>query len=336
MFFCDLLTALKVPHTDAYSAKRFMSMPFMSMFGLTSLLREYGVGSQGVALSDKTQVAKLPTPFVAPVKAREWVIVTRAADGRVDYLTQGQLEHADTQTFADGWTGEALLLKADSKSSEPEYCRHRLAEIMREVRDIGIWVCVVALGLYLFVANGLWQNGWAYVAVALNIIGLTVSYMLCQKTVGIHTRAADKVCSAIQAGGCDTVINTGGTFLGIFHWAEVGLAYFSVSLVTLLAFPQALDWLALINVLCLPYTVWSVSYQHFKAHAWCTLCLTVQATLWLLFFTYMWSFWWRTIHWSATPFVMVACYVAVCLALNKLIAVFNQNSRNNDSSNSVN
>lgn len=328
MFFSDLLTALHVPHTDAYSQRRFMSMPFMSMFGMKGLLAEYGVAAQGVSLADKSEIALVPTPFVAPVKAREWVIVTDVGDGKVRYLSQGVAETADVDMFNAAWTGVAMVFGTDCQSREPDYCKHRFAEIMTVVRNVALWVCLGALALIGFVAGGLWRHPWAYALVVLDVLGLAASFMLVQKTAGIHTRAAENVCAAIERGGCDTVINTGGTFLGIFHWSEVGLAYFSVSLVALLAVPAtALPWLALINVLCLPYTVWSVCYQHFKIHAWCTLCLTVQGTLWLLFIAYLSTGWWHQLTWSLMPVVLVLCYVTVCVALNRLLPLITRNDK---------
>lgn len=81
--------------------------------------------------------------------------------------------------------------------------------------------------------------------------------------------------------------------------------------------------LALCNVCCLPYTVWSIWYQRFRAHKWCTLCVGVQTTLWLLFFCYLGG---GHFH-GAFPlkvdtFVLVAVYVTAVLALNLLMRFF--------------
>lgn len=330
MFFCDVLTALRVPHTAEYSCKRFNSMPFKSMFGMQSLLREYGVTSLAVNVGDHSEVSQLPLPFVAPVKAHEWVIVTGVDNGKVDYISQGQHESVSAATFDDAWTGNALLMRADSGAAEPHYRAHRFTEIMTGLRNLGLWLCAVALLVFCLVTNGLYDKVWAYFLILFNIQGLVASYMLVQKTVGIHTKAAQAVCGAIEKEGCDNVIKVGGTFLGIFHWSEVGFAYFGVSLIVLLTAPQALPWLAIFNICCLPYTLWSVTYQKFVAKSWCTLCLTVQATLWILFATYLFSGWWHNLSWSATPFVLLACYVGVTCALNKLLPMINVKTNGDD------
>jgi hypothetical protein len=44
-----------------------------------------------------------------------------------------------------------------------------------------------------------------------------------------------------------------------------------------------IPYLALVNILALPYTFWSVWYQKVKARQWCPLCLIVQVLLWGVF-----------------------------------------------------
>jgi hypothetical protein len=48
---------------------------------------------------------------------------------------------------------------------------------------------------------------------------------------------------------------------------------------------NAVPYLAILNLCCLPYTFWSLWYQY-KAKNWCVLCCTVQALLWLQFIVF--------------------------------------------------
>lgn len=109
------------------------------------------------------------------------------------------------------------------------------------------------------------------------------------------------------------------TFFGIFGWSEVGFSYFTVSLLTLLVFPQYAGYLALINLCCLPFTLWSIWYQRFRAHAWCTLCVSVQGLLWLQFFCWLGGgFYHGLFPLRIQFFVLGATYVAALLLLNRL------------------
>ena len=64
----DLLREPKIPHTRDFPRRSFDSMPFKSWFGLTSLLREYGVGSAGYELGSLRDMEQLPVPFLAATK----------------------------------------------------------------------------------------------------------------------------------------------------------------------------------------------------------------------------------------------------------------------------
>lgn len=159
---------------------------------------------------------------------------------------------------------------------------------------------------------------------AFDCIGLYFSFLLLQKSLNIHTAASERVCGILEQGGCDSIMQLKVSKLfGVFSWSEVGFGYFGISLVTLLIFPHLLPQLALCNVCCLPYTVWSIWYQRFRAHHWCTLCVGVQSTLWALFFCYLGGGW---LH-HASPLhidflTLIAVYVFAVLFINYTLRIF--------------
>lgn len=281
--FSRLLTMLGVRHTAAYSDERFTTMPFRTLFGMSTLLREYGVDSMGIQVQDHAEIAQLDTPFVAPVKNR-FVIVTSICNNSVTYSSDGVLERAPLPDFIDAWDGTAFLVDKTDKACEPDYLKHRFAEWMILFRNVGMVAAAVALLVWAFIANGLYTHFWMYPLVIFYICGIALSYLLVQKTLGVKNKAADHVCGILEQGGCDRIAKSdGASFMGIFHWSEVGITFFGVSLIVLLIYPQAAGALCLINICALPYTVWSITYQRFVAHTWCTMCVGVQILLWLTF-----------------------------------------------------
>lgn len=324
--FSDFLSSLGVKHTEDYSDSRFARMPFKSMFGLASLLKEYGVGSVGVSVEADAKVealGKFPVPFLADT-AGGFAIVSAVSAGSVTYMTQHKVFSAPVQEVAGAWNGIALLASADESSIEPEYKLHRIAEMSKSVKRVAL-ICLATLLLgFAMWASGLYSRWEAWLLAAFDCAGIWLSWMLVQKSLGIHNVAADAVCSALEEGGCDEIAQSeASSFMGIFKWSEVGLAYFSVSLLAMLLFPHTLPALAAINILCLPYTVWSISYQKFKAKVWCTLCVCVQATLWLLFGSYLIGGWTHRILPLSSSFLidffaLGCCYLATMLALNRL------------------
>lgn len=323
--FSDFLTALGVRHTEKYSDKRFAEMPFHTMFGLSSLLKEYGVSCAGVTVPSESKaraMSMLPIPFLADTPDG-FAIVTKISGRNVTYQTQHRFFTAPVEELASGWNGIALLASASSASIEPEYRMHRMGEIGDRIKGWVLGLLAVCLLAYAMYVSGLYSHwaGWALLAI--DLIGIWLSSMLVQKSLGFRTRAADAVCSVLEEGGCDEIARSeAASFMGIFKWSEVGLAYFTVSLAAMLLFPSTLPALAAINILCLPYTLWSIWYQRFKAKTWCTLCVSVQCALWLLFGVYMLGGFTGRISAQPTFFtgfiVLGCCYVAVMLGLNRI------------------
>lgn len=316
--FSRFLSALGVPHTNPYSDSRFKSMPFFSLFGLSHLLDEYGIDNEAVRVSDKSEITKIQPPFLAQMDNGVFVIVDNIRSDSVEYDSTGVMETAPLSEFEDAWNGVALMAFPTSTSAEPQYGSHHLTEITRWLSAKLLTAGALCLFVYFFITRGLYLHVSTSLIAVLDVAGLYLSYLLLQKTLGIHSAAGDRVCSVIEEGGCDTIVKLKVSKLfGVFSWSEVGFGYFGVSLATLLLFPHMWPALALCNVLCLPYSFWSVWYQKFRAKNWCTLCLSVQTTLWLLFFCYLGGGW---LH-QAWPLrfdmlVLVAVYASAVVAIN--------------------
>lgn len=319
----DFLEQLGVPHTCSYTDSRFRSMPFPSLFGMQKLLEEYGVQSEGIRLNSVADVVHLTPPFLAKTVGG-FVIVTDCSGPSVSYISRGVPEQIPASEFAEVWDGTAFLAFPDADACEPSYGLHRRIEVINASKKWVLAAIALAIMAYLFVSNDLWRHWSCWAITALDLGGLYITWLLLQKTLHIKSDAADRVCGVIQAGGCDDVLHTEASkFFGIFSWSEVGFTYFSVSLACLLVFPHYTPYLAAINVCCLPYSFWSVWYQNFRAKAWCTLCLTVQATLWLLFACYLGGGWFKSIFPLRVEFfVLGASYIAVLLALNRIMPKF--------------
>lgn len=316
----DYLEVLGVPHTHDYSLQRLEQMPFKSLFGFSKLLGEYGIESDAWQLEDKNEILKITAPFIADTD-EGLVIVTRITPETVEYLTQGVAESIAFADFMEAWNGKVLLSYPAPTASEPDYHLHARVDFFMRAKKWVLAGCAAILFTYLFIIRGLYLH-WSTICIAaVDIAGLYFTYLLVQKSLNIHNPAADRVCGVLQAGGCDSILEQKASkFFGIFGWSEVGFAYFSVSLLTLLLFPNLLPELALCNLCCLPFTFWSIWYQRFRAHKWCTLCVCVQGSLWLLFFSYCFGGWLRLAFPISLDFVILGvAYLGVMLGLNAIM-----------------
>ncbi len=319
----DWLTLLGVGHTHSYTLDREKAMPFKTWFGLSRVLNDYGVESEAYYLPDKSVIKELPVPFIAHTAGAEGgnIIVTSIDGDRVEYLSLGESRNADLSGLLDSFDGNVFFSHAKEGAKEPELGLHRRLDFFSRSKKWVLLLCMVALFLFAFITNGLYRHVSTYFIAAIDIAGLYVTYLLVQKSLKIHNPKADRFCGVLQAGGCDDVLATSASkFFGLFGWSEVGFAYFSVSLLALLMFPSSLPSLALCNICCLPFTCWSIWYQRFRAKRWCTLCVTVQCSLWLLFIAYLSGGWVeKCLPVSIDFFVLGVAYVGVMLLINALM-----------------
>lgn len=317
--FTLFLEALGVPSTAPYNDRRFRTMPFQSLFGFSRLLKEYGVDSQGLYFDSKENIGELPAPSLLQYKGR-FVVLTAVSADTVSFCDTSGSHQRERGYFLRYWSGVALVAYPSAGSMEPDYRRHRFMDFVTLARKVALTVCALFLLTMAFIGSGIYRH-WAPTAVmCLDLAGIFVSWQLMLKSVGIHTRTGSRLCGVIQAEGCDTVLaDKASSFYGIVSWSEVGLGYFGISLLALLIFPQSYGWLAVFNCCCLPFSFWSVWYQKFRAKAWCTMCLTVQALLWVIFICNLCGGAFREVHAGGfTPWLLIAAYVAAVLAANAL------------------
>lgn len=287
--FSDFLSLLNVPHTSRYSDARFRAYPSKHTFiALQDLLAEYGVLST-LENDNSKDLSKLSVPFVAET-SDGFMIVTSVRPDSISAMVRGggtvDMTHSE---FCTKWSGKALTASPMANASEPDYRHHRAKCLTDKLMSWGMVLMLIGLTVYFIIINGTYTSWSRIVALLLTGAGTYVSYLLVLKESHVVSSAADALCGVIEKEGCSHVLASDGSALfGTIPWCEIGITYFSVTFAALLIFPsQLMPYLAVISVCCLPYTIWSVSYQKFKAKAWCTMCLTVQTIFWLLFATYL-------------------------------------------------
>lgn len=322
--FTRWLKELGVPHTVEYSDTQFHTLSFKSLFGLQKLLKSYGIESSGYLLNNKEELRELTPPFLAQSTDKTILLVKELNGGNVTYDRHGHTFTEPVDTFSEKWSGVAFLAFPTADSAEPDYRQHRLTEIISSLSAYALGAATLIVFAYFFISRGIYSHVSTVLITLFDLAGLYLSYMLLQKSLNIHTRTNDRVCSVLEKQGCDTIVNSPASKLfGVFSWSEVGFGYFGVSLATLLLFPHLWPSLAVFNACCLPYTCWSIWYQRFRAHHWCTLCVGVQATLWLLFFCYLGGGWFgRFLPFHPDTLILLAVYVFTVLLVNMILRIF--------------
>lgn len=278
------LKLLDVKFTDTFLQRISELHPFRdTLFGISDILSEYRVKSSGVRVKEKQDIKEITPPFIADMN-NGYLLVTKIIDDKIYYLEQGQEVMESIDTFIHTWKGTAVISEVGDDSKEPNYEEHKKHEKFKLLRNKGIvvlFILLFSIGIYL---NQIYSNVESLFLILTNLIGVYIGYLLLQKQLHVPNSYADKICSLVRSGGCNNVLNSSAAkFLGLIGWSEIGLGYFITNLLIILFIPSLIPSVVLINCCALPYSLWSVWYQRFRAKEWCPLCLIVQVLLWLLF-----------------------------------------------------
>lgn len=338
--FTTYLKMLGVPHTATYSDREYKSYPpRLAFMAFQDLLYEYRIDrhlTSGEATGASLRGLRLPC--VAAMADGTPRIITAIDGDTVHYTSCKGDGSMPLSGFLNNWSGKSIEAGVTGRSAEPEWRKHRLAHVAAVTEHYAFWLLTAALALFFFFYNGLYSSWSMTLLTLLYALGTMVCWMLTLKQNNVRSASAEAVCSMLQPHGCSSVVNSDmGSLFGLFHWSEIGLAYFSVSLGAVLLHPASVNYLGYISILCLPYTLWSVYTQHRKLHSWCTLCLTVQLLFWLIFGVSLGGGHIRgllPLRWNLA--VLMACYALALLLYHKIVpAYFDYERRNADDGDSA-
>jgi len=286
----NILTAflglLGVRHTVSFSEQTFNEHPHRyNLFGLSKMLSDYGIRSGGIEIPDKANdITAIQTPFIAQFSGN-FVAVYEVNPDNVSFIWKGLHHNLTVEKFIESWTGVVLLVEKSEQSGEPNYETHRRAEILENLKQTTLFSgCGMAV-LFAYLYNMYYTEAGISLLLVVNLVGLLISGLLLLKQMHIQSDYADKICSLFKQKDCNNVLESKAAKLfGVISWSEIGFGYFLSNMLLLLFFPASVTAIALLNVLTLPFTLWSVWYQGVKAKQWCMLCLIIVALLWTIFF----------------------------------------------------
>lgn len=282
----SILQLLRVKHTKIFASKLYNEHPYKyCLFGLSKMLSDYGIQNAGVKIRNKeTDIFNIVTPFVAHMES-DFISVYRVDPDKIHYIRNGKNVSTSPEEFCSSWSGIVLLAESDSNSSEPNYKDNKIEEVFNYLEK-SILICITcAIIVFVYIVNKLYNGEGLTIELIVNFVGLYISYLLIQKQMHIHNKYADKICFLFKKSDCKNVLESkAAKFLGLIGWSEVGFSYFISNAFIILFLPHLVFFSTIVNICALPYSIWSVWYQKFKAKQWCTLCLVVQILLWSIFF----------------------------------------------------
>lgn len=284
--FLQFLELLKIKHTKLYSSRYYNEHLYKNtLFGISKMLWAYRINNVGLRLNDKKEIQSLGIPFIAQLN-QEFVIVSKIAGNEIAYLSRNKEFAVTSEEFYNTWSGGVFIAEPDENSIEPDYKENRKKEFSGEIVKYLLLFAVVIGMILNYVTNKAFLDPGYCISLMINIVGCYTGYLLMLKQLHIQSDSADKLCSLLKKGDCNSVLESSAAkFMGIVGWSEIGLGYFLSNIWIIVFEPRFIPYLAFINICALPYSFWSIWYQKFKIKEWCVLCLVVQLLLWGIFFS---------------------------------------------------
>lgn len=283
----QFLELLKVKVSRTTLTEALLSHPdYPSLLSIIDSLGRWGLQTMGLKVA-ADKLDQLPVPFVVYFKigGGRFLTVKEVTDGRVITLNnKGEERPYTKEDFLKRWDGVTLLAEAGENSGEVTY-----REMLRKERwaawrlplTFGFLVLLgvgrFALAMSAHVAN----LGYFSALLGGHLLGILITGLLLWYEYDEHNPLLQAVCSAGKKTNCQAVLGSkAATVVGNITWSDIGFLYFTGGyLYLLLTGSTFLYPLFALNLLALPYILFSVYYQARIAHQWCLFCLSVQAIL---------------------------------------------------------
>lgn len=305
-FLHHVLESLGIRHTRTFVDDIYAKAQHANdLFGVIRTLAVFGVRTKAVKV-DSSVIPELQTPFIMQMEG-DFALVKAIDDKSVSYILKNKKHTTSTEEFCSKVEDVAVLLSADSETAgEPKYREHFFNELYHRA----LWFAPALWVIWMFIFSpGVESLVLSLIAAA----GLAFSILLHRQWTG-EGDAVSRICSVFKSSNCAAAHDT-FFFNRWFDLSEVGLSFFITVIVALSAFPSLAPSVALLALLSLPFTVWSLTYQFVKQKSWCPLCVGVQGLMWVLAIAcFCFSLYAPTL-WSIKDFVCICLMWAAVLAI---------------------
>jgi len=289
-----LIKQLGIPVTHASIIAEFQKHPDpQSLLAFSDLFDRWNVPNAAYQVSlEELLETELPLPFIACFKKSEFVLVTKKTASQIVVSNDRWNNHVlSLDEFNNKYQGTILAVEKEESSGESDYAVKRKKEIVEYFRVPLVLSGVLLLIAIYFLLNHRYFAGFNWrigLLIILKTLGIITSVFLLMQSLNANNPLIQKICGSDENKNCNAILSSKAAKLFTWlSWSEVGFFYFSGTFLVLFfnnSDDNIMRWLAILNILCLPYTFYSIYYQWRIAKQWCVFCCSVQALLWLEFF----------------------------------------------------
>lgn len=341
-----LLGVLNVKVTSSTLEKDITFHPdYPSLLSISDTLGKYGVDNISVKIQP-SKLHQLPLPCIVQIKSFEtnddlFSIIKSIDSSGLTYYDPLKLQWVKTtlKDFAPLWpTGIALFTDAANAHGEKNYLKNKREEHQSNITKYSTFLTMPSLALVLIVMT-FFQNGSVAIIPSvyfiLTLSGTLIGGALIWYELDQNNAVLQQICSTGKKVNCAAVLNSKASKVLGVSWSTIGLMYFAVCLFIQmligLSNPIALSLLAWLNMLAVPFVLFSVYYQWRIAKQWCVLCLCVQGILVLQLVTTFLNDWHVLITIKtllpAANFIFLACITSFII-VNLLLPALRSTKEN--------
>lgn len=270
---------------------------YPSLLSVSDILKSFGVENLAIRISED-KLTEIPLPFIAQIQGEEsafkfFTIIKEINNKQLHYFDPEKHQWAfiDKEDFLLRFSGVILLVSRTEKGGELDYTEKVKAERHR-IEQLAFSLCLPLLiffaGLITFYQFGTVAS-LPVIFSLFTLSGCVFSALLLWYEVDQYNPALNQICNSGTKVDCGAVLDSKASKIAGISWSSIGFTYFMglllLSLFLGLTNPLELITVSWLNVLALPYVVFSIYYQWRVVKQWCVMCLGVQLLLCLQFIT---------------------------------------------------
>jgi uncharacterized membrane protein/thiol-disulfide isomerase/thioredoxin len=263
---------------------------YHSLLAINDILNNFGIETKALRI-DNNELDQVSCPFIAHTSLNkgDFVLVTQLDANKV-VLSSHNMDNYEfsLKAFKNLFTGIVLFSPQQPVNEHPISFK----KIEQSYTLLKNPLCIAILSLAIVSAlvyhTSLFEQLTIPILflIVLKTAGLFISLLLLIHGIDAKSPLVQKFCKTGEKINCTAILSSkaASIFKGL-TWSDVGFLYFSATTFYLLFehnYGLSLNLLAILNLLSLPYTVYSIYYQT-KIKQWCLLCCLTQLILWLEF-----------------------------------------------------
>jgi len=291
---------------------------FPSLLSISDVLTWFKVSNAAYQV-DFENLSSVPTPFIAHTKrTKEFFVVKKISDDKITYATEkNDSITIPLENFKKNYSGFLLTIDLNKSNIPKLNLLDWLASIKTQVASAILVISFIAI--FLSISNYSENPSWHFGLFAFfKTAGLLTSVLLLIQSISSNNPLVQALCGGVGKTDCNAILSSDAAvvFKGL-SWSEVGFFYFAGTWLVLIfkgGSTPVIQTLAILNILALPYTIYSIIYQAKIAKQWCTFCLIIQAVLWLEFSQAI-TFLLQPFQTTSTSIITVGLYIIAMIAL---------------------